>query len=108
MKNNQVLLIGYVGKDLTSHKLENGDNKVDIRVATHYSSKSPQGEKIFHTVWHDIVAWNGIAKFAERSFVKGSKIMVEGSITYRTYPDREGHVRYITEIKAHSLMNLDR
>ncbi len=108
MNANRVLLIGYVGKDLSATKLETGSKRVGIRIATHYSHKTPGGEKIDHTVWHDIVAWDSTAEYAERSFVKGSKIMVDGSIEYRTFPDKSGHIRYITQIKAHSLMNLDR
>lgn len=98
MKANQVLLIGYVGQHLESKKTANG-LQVKLRVATHNGDL---------TVWHNIIAWDQTAAYAERSFVKGSRIIVDGSIRYRTYPDKTGHTRYVTEIKAHSLMNLDR
>ena len=108
MKGNRIQLIGYVGKDLLASTAGNGNKRIAIRLATHYSTKSKNGEKLYHSVWHDIVAWKGVAEYAARNFVKGSKIMVEGAITYRTYPDHTGHIRYVTEITAHSLMNLDR
>ena len=108
MNANRVLLIGYVGKDLSATNLEKGSKRVGMRIATHHCYKTPEGQKIDHTLWHDIVAWGSTAEYAERSFVKGSKIMVDGSIEYRTFPDKSGHIRYITQIKAHSLMNLDR
>ena len=108
MKCNRVQLIGYVGKDLATSLAENGNKRIGIRVATHYSTKNEKGENLFHAVWHDVVAWDSTAEFAARNFVKGSKIMVEGAITYRTYPDHSGHIRYVTEITAHHLMNLDR
>lgn len=108
MNNNRVTLIGYVGKDLSSTKLESGTKRIGLRMATHYAQKNPQGETNYQTVWHDIVAWDSTADYAERNFVKGSKIMVEGSIEYRTFSDRSGHTRYYTQIKAHSFMNLDR
>ncbi len=108
MKTNHVTLIGYVGLDLTTSTLPNGNKRTAIRIATHDSSKNQLGEKQYYTVWHDIVAWNSTAEYAECNFVKGSKIMVEGSIEYRTFPDKTGHLRYHTRIKAHSLMNLDR
>lgn len=108
MNNNRVLLIGYVGKDLSAKKLENGTKRIVIRIATHHQRKNETGEKTYCTIWHDVVAWNHIAEIAERSFVKGSKIMVEGSIEYRTYPDNTDHIRYVTQIRATSLMNLDR
>jgi single-strand DNA-binding protein len=108
MNNNRVLLIGYVGKHLASKKLEDGSKRIGIRMATHYEYKNQQGAKIDNTVWHDVVAWDGTAEYAERQFVKGSKIMVEGMIEYRVFKNKEGNMRYMTRIKATSLLNLDR
>lgn len=108
MKSNRVLLIGYVGNHLASQKLDNGGKRVGIRMATHYDYKDEKGERIDNTVWHDVVAWDSTAEFAERQFVKGSKIMVEGMIEYRVFKNKEGSIRYLTQIKATSLMNLDR
>jgi single-strand DNA-binding protein len=108
MQRNKVMLIGYVGKDVTAKKLESGMKRVSIRMATHYQYTGEKGGRMDRTVWHNIVAWDSTADFAERSFVKGSKILVEGCIEYRIFPDATGHLRYWTQIKAHSLMNLDR
>jgi single-strand DNA-binding protein len=108
MKTNHVTLIGYVGCHLLTSKIPSGSKRVAIRMATHYSQKNDSGEKISKTVWHDVVAWDKVAEYAERSVVKGSRILVEGFITYRTYSDKAGHTRYVTLISAESLMNLDR
>ena len=108
MKSNHVMLIGFVGSHLNSKKLENGSKRVAIRMATHFYQKNEMGEKNYQTVWHDVVAWDNVADFAERNLVKGSRIMVNGSITYHTYPDKTGHLRYVTLITADSVMNLDR
>lgn len=108
MVNNHVRLIGYIGKDLSATTVSTGQRRIQLRIATHYSTKQDDGSKLFHTVWHDVVAWGLTAEFAERSFVKGSKVMVEGSIEYFKFPDRTGHTRYHVRVAAHSLMNLDR
>ncbi len=108
MNSNRVFLIGYVGQDLAALNTEKGTRRVGIRMTTHYKHRNDQGEEIDHTVWHNVVAWDKAAEFAERSFVKGSKIMVEGSIDYRKFRGRNGTTIYFTRIKAHSLMNLDR
>ena len=100
-------MIGYVGKNLSSRQLKNGTKKVMLRVSTSYLKKVKE-KPVNVTVWHDVVAWGKRAEYAEKCFVKGSRILVNGSIVYRTYPDRTGHTRYVTEIEAHSLMNLDR
>lgn len=107
MKTNQVLLIGYVGSDPVVKKNENS-HRAHLRVATHYPYRTPSGVTEWKTVWHDIIAWDKTAAYAERSFVKGSKIMIEGIINYRNYQDKDGHTRYVTEIIAKSLANLDR
>ena len=104
--NNTVILIGYVGKDLETKQIQAG-KKVRIRVATH-ERNSKQGQGSFITTWHDVIAWDKVAEQAERSFVKGSKIRINGRIIYRTYNDHTGHKRYVTEIKAEYLQNLDR
>ncbi len=108
MKANRVLLIGYVGKDPASILTKKGAKKVSIRLATHYKKKTAGGNHGYQTVWHDVVAWDQRAEQAERNFVKGSRILVEGFVDYRTYPDASGHIRYITEIRADNLLNLDR
>lgn len=108
MTNNLVRLIGYIGKNFEAFTASTGKRRLKLRVATHYATTQSDGTKLYHTVWHDVVAWGATAEYAERSFVKGSKVMVEGSIEYRTYSDKTGHTRYITRVTAHSLMNLDR
>ena len=105
--NNTVQLIGYVGNELRV-LLRPSSNKVLIRVATHDKYKDNSGEQKQVTVWHDVAAWGKIGEFAERSFVKGSHILVQGRLIHRTYGDKSGHKRYVTEINADHLKNLDR
>lgn len=109
MKSNYVLLIGYVGLDIVMKTAGNGSKRVSLRVATHNGSRcNEKGEFVDETTWHDVVAWDKTAEYAERSFVRGSKLLVEGQIIYRMYADIHGHLRYVTQIKAYSLQNLDR
>ncbi len=108
MTTNSVQLIGLVGNHLVEKFSHAGDKKIIIRVVTDESRTNKKGETTYYTTWHDVVAWDEIGEFAAGNFVKGSRILVQGSIAYRTYPDRLGHIRYVTEIKATSLQNLDR
>jgi single-strand DNA-binding protein len=108
MKQNSVQLIGYVGLDPIVKLLVNGTKRASIKVATHYLIKKEGNEKVYGTAWHHVIAWGTTADYAENSFLKGSHILVEGAIVYRTYADHLGHTRYITEIKAQTLINLDR
>jgi len=108
MRTNSVQLIGYVGNNLTEKTTTSGDKKISLRVATHHANKDKEGKVNYSSTWHDVIAWDEVAEYASRNFVKGSHILVQGSIIYRTYPDQHGHTRYVTEIKAASLKNLDR
>jgi single-strand DNA-binding protein len=83
MKQNKVQLIGYVGTAPKIKILTNGVKRVSMRVATHYRKKSAKLEKVYATDWHSVVAWGSRAEYAEQSFVKGSRILVDGSIIYR-------------------------
>ena len=109
-ERNLIQLIGYVGAEPTAKKFENGNQVVRMMVATH----EPKGKKVgdekqeYSTCWHTIVAWGEKADYALNNFIKGSRIMIDGKLIYRTYSDKSGHTRYITEIVAYSLTNLDR
>lgn len=105
---NKVQLIGYVGKDPLIKTTSNGRKLALIRVATDLFFTAVNGNTIKHTTWHDVIVWEKKAEMAANIFITGSHILVEGRIVYRTYEDRTGHTRYVTEIKAESLMNLDR
>jgi single-strand DNA-binding protein len=105
--NNTVQLIGYVGNHLRILQRPSG-KKIILRVATHDRYKNSAGEQKVNTVWHEVAAWNEVGQMAENSFVKGSHILVQGRLLHRTYLDQSGHVRYVTEIAADHLENLDR
>ncbi len=92
---NKVQLIGYVGNDPVIKTASNGSKLARIRMATNTFFKNEQGEKITHTSWHDVIAWKKKAEMAENNFLKGSHILIEGHIIYRTYEDKAGHRRRV-------------
>lgn len=105
---NKVQLIGYVGKDPVITFTRNGNKVARIRLATDVLFNDAHGNKIKKTSWHEVTAWEKKADMVENNFIKGSHILVEGEIVYQTYEDLTGHTRYVTEIKAGMIMNLDR
>lgn len=105
---NKVQLIGYLGHDPIVGTTANGAQYAKIRMATDDFFKDAAGNKHQVTTWHDITAWDAIATSVSGNYIKGSHVMIEGRIYYRTYEDKTGHVRYVTEIKAMTLINLDR
>ncbi|MBL0882665.1 MAG: single-stranded DNA-binding protein [Chitinophagaceae bacterium] len=105
---NFVQLIGYLGEDPEIHTTTSGHTLAHLRLATDRYHKKEDGTTTTKTTWHDIKAWNKIARILPDNFIKGSHVLIEGEIEYRTFLDHVGHKRYITEIKAFTILNLDR
>jgi len=95
---NKVILIGNLGKDPEVRSLEGGAKVASFSLATNEVFKGKDGNKVEQTEWHNIVVWRGLAELAEKYLKKGSQIYLEGKIKTRSWDDKEGNKRYITEI----------
>jgi single-strand DNA-binding protein len=104
---NRVQLIGHLGQDPELKTIESGKKVARFTLATDDGYKNSEGQKVSETTWHIIVAWNGLAELTEKYLKKGRKVAVEGRIVYRTYEDKKGVTKYITEIILNDLMFLD-
>lgn len=110
MSVNKVILIGNVGKDPDVRYLEN-----NVRVANFPLATTERGYTMSNgtqvpdrTEWHTIVVWRGLAEVAEKYVRKGARLYIEGKIKSRTYEDKMGNRRYITEIYAEDMQILTR
>src|SRR6478672_12126305 len=103
---NKVQLIGNLGNAPEIKTLESGSKLARLSVATHESYKNAKGEKVTETQWHNVIAWDKAAEIVEKYFTKGLEVMVEGKLINRSYTDKDGIKRYITEVQATELMIL--
>lgn len=103
---NRVTLIGNLGQDPETKTTETGKKFTHFTLATKDGYKNADGQKVSETTWHNIVAWNGIAEIAGKYLKKGKEVAVEGRIVYRTYEDKAGVTKYITEIVLNDLILL--
>ncbi len=101
---NRVQLIGNLGQDPEVRTLNSGKQVAQFSVATSESYKNAAGEWIKDTQWHTVVAWGKLAEISENLLVKGQEVVVEGKVTDRTYEDKNGVKRYVTEIVATEMM----
>jgi len=101
------MLIGNVGKDPDVNFTPSGVKVAQLRLATSESWKDKDGAVQEHTDWHTIIAWRGLADVVEKLVHKGSRIYVEGKIQSRSFEDRDGNKRYVTEIVADNVLILD-
>ncbi|TJY37416.1 single-stranded DNA-binding protein [Pontimicrobium aquaticum] len=95
---NKVQLIGNVGQEPIITILESGKKVVRLSLATNESYKNSKGERQTDTNWHNIVAWGKTADVIEKYVVKGKEIAVEGKLVSRSYENKEGAKRYVTEV----------
>lgn len=100
---NKVILIGNLGKDPEVRSIEGGTKVASFSLATNEIYKGKDGNKVEQTEWHNIVVWRGLAELAEKYLRKGSQIYLEGKIKTRSWDDKEGNKRYITEIVGDSM-----
>lgn len=105
LKNN-VQLIGHLGSAPEIKNFENGKKLASISLATNESYKNSEGKKVEETQWHKLVGWGKIAEIAEKYTTKGSEIGVSGKLVYRTYEDKNGEKRTITEVQINELLLL--
>jgi single-strand DNA-binding protein len=102
---NKVILIGHLGKDPEVRHLEGGSSVANFTLAT-TETFVREGNRIEQTEWHNIVMWRGLAEIAEKYLSKGKQVYIEGKIRTRSYEDKEGNKKYITEIVADNLTML--
>lgn len=103
---NKVQLIGNTGNDPEILNLENGGKLAKISIATNENYNNDKGEKVTDTQWHNVVAWGKTAEIIEKYVTKGKEIAIEGKLSHRSYEDKNGDKRYITEVVANEIMLL--
>lgn len=92
---NKMILLGNLGVDPEVRTTQAGKQVAELRVATSYGT----GDNVT-TEWHRVVLWDKLADVASKFLRKGSKVYIEGRVQTRSYDDKDGNKRYITEIVA--------
>lgn len=99
------MLIGNVGSDPDIRYIDSGVCTARIRLATSTPGYTlPGGTQVpERTEWHNICLWRRLAEVAERYVHKGDKLYIEGQLRTRSYTDKAGNTRYVTEIWADNM-----
>ncbi len=100
--------IGYLGKDPDVQFLPSGMQTAKFSIACQESWTDKGGEKKEHTEWVNIVSFGRIAEIISEYLKKGSMVYIEGKLRTRSWEDKEGNKKYITEIVVNNLQMLDR
>ena len=103
---NKVILLDNLGKDPEVRHLENDRMRASFTLATNETYRHREGARVTTTEWHNVVLWTPLAKIAEQYLKKGKQVYIEGKLTNRSYVDKEGQTKYITEIVGQNLVLL--
>jgi single-strand DNA-binding protein len=105
---NSVQLMGNLGRDIELTTFENGNSIAKGTIATNEYYTNANGEKITDTQWHNIVAWGKLAQNMATILKKGSELTVKGKLAHRSYEDKEGNKKYITEVVVSEFLVLSK
>ena len=103
---NRVQLIGNIGKDPQIKNFDSGKTMTSFSLATSESYKDAEGKKVTDTQWHQVVAWGNTANYIENYLEKGNRIAVDGKLIHRSYSDKDGVTKYITEVLVNEILLL--
>ena len=101
---NKAILLGRLGSDAETRFTQNGTpvSRVSLAMNRQWTDSDKQIHE--ETDWMSIVIWNkeNLATY----LTKGTKLYVEGRLQTRSYDDKEGVKRYVTEVVAENLVLL--
>jgi single-strand DNA-binding protein len=95
---NKVILIGNLGADPDLRYTPSGAAVANFNIATTEKWRDKDGNMQERTEWHRIILWARQAEIAKEYLRKGSSVYIEGRIQNRSYEDKDGVKKYVTEI----------
>jgi single-strand DNA-binding protein len=81
---------------------------VKFSLATTETYKDNKGQTQSLTEWHSIILWRGLADLAEKYLRKGTTVYLVEKNKTRSYDDKQGSKRYVTEIIRDRILILDK
>jgi single-strand DNA-binding protein len=105
---NKVQLIGRLGQEPEIITFADGNKMAKFSLATDDSYKDKNGQKVERAYWHNVVVKGGLVNVVENYVNKGQEIAIEGKLTNRSWDDKDGNKRYITEILCSELLMLSK
>jgi single-strand DNA-binding protein len=103
---NSVRLIGFLGAAPEVKEISKTIKVAKFSLATNHNYKNEKGERVEETHWHQLAVWNKQADIAAQILNKGSEVAVEGRLINRSYDDKDGNKKYVTEIVVNEFVLL--
>jgi len=103
---NKVILVGNLGADPEVRYSSTGTAVANFRIATSENWTNKEGGKETRTDWHRVVAFGKLGEICAEYLRKGKQVYVEGKLRTRSWDDKEGNKRWITEVVASNMVML--
>lgn len=104
---NKVILIGNLGDEPLCRQTHGGCSVTNISMVTNEVRRSIEtGETTEYAEWHRVVMWGKLADIAKQYLHKGSQIYIEGKLRTRSFMDKQGQKRSVTEVVADEMQML--
>ena len=99
-------VMGHLGKDPELRVTPTGKSVCRLSVATSNRIFDKETKKWIDkgADWHNVIVWGELAEKVSQEFKKGDAIMVRGKSKTRTYKDKDGQKKSITEIEAREVL----
>jgi single-strand DNA-binding protein len=101
---NSVRLIGNLGGTPEVRELPGGKKLAKMSLATTERYKDNDGKQVSETQWHHLIAWGKTADYVAKFLDKGNEIVIEGKLLSRSYIDKEGNKRTVSEITVSEIL----
>src|SRR5829696_8494410 len=104
---NKVILLGRATRDTELRSTTNGTPVSNIRLATNRVGRGKNGDLAEHPQYHTVICWDRLAEQTGKHVTKGRLVYVEGRLESRSFTDKEGKEREVTEVIAADVQFLD-
>tara|TARA_Y100000590_G_C14906693_1_gene708491 strand:- start:145 stop:495 length:351 start_codon:yes stop_codon:yes gene_type:complete len=103
---NKVILVGHLGAKPEGRYTPAGKAVTSFSIATN-ESWTQNGEQINKTEWHNIVAWDKLADFAQEYLYKGQLVCVEGKLSSRSWTNKDDKNVKVVEVLCSNITPLE-
>ena len=98
-------MVGNLGRDAETKFTPSGIARTTFSVATARRYKDQQtNEWKEDTDWHNVVLWR--SENLANYLTKGKQLYIEGRLSSRSYDDKDGNKKYVTEVVAEDVILL--
>ncbi len=104
---NEAILVGHATRDAELRHTQSGKPVSNIRLATNRVVRGKDGELTEHPQYHTVICWERLAEQTGKHVTKGRLVYVEGRLESRSFTDKDGTEREVTEVIAADVQFLD-